>query len=238
LVRNDSYSLPVVVDSLVPSISVEEGHHPYILSTLGERSVSNSCSIGTNGDLRLCVISGQNKGGKTVFIKMVGLASVLAQAGFSVAARRFKSPVVRVFSSMGIVDNVLDSESLFSHQAMSAKWLLWESDGEVPRFLLVDEIASGTSIAERMAFEETFVRTIEKQRGCLAMLTTHQYNLVDLVSELPSALSLTISKEQRFRIVPGASTSSGAIEVLREVGYPDGFLEDYNIALTRIGEAY
>ena len=65
-------------------------------------------------DVRTCVITGPNMGGKTTFLRSVALCVVLAQMGCFIPAQSGHVGVVdKIFSRVGSADDIVNDRSTF-----------------------------------------------------------------------------------------------------------------------------
>jgi len=147
-----------------PILSLKDAFHPLI-----ENPVRNSLRL--DGSTRLLLITGPNMGGKTAFLKTVGLAILMAQSGLFVAAREAWLPYVdRVYADIGDEQSIQESLSTFSSHLLRLKAMLQEATKE--SLLLIDELGSGTDPEEGAALAQAVLEALLK-KGCYGLVTTH-----------------------------------------------------------------
>lgn len=207
-------------------LEIRGGRHP-LLAAAGADPVPFNVAL-VPGE-RVVVVTGPNAGGKTVFLKSVGLASVLAQAGVIPPVEAgTRLPVFdAVFADVGDQQSIADSLSTFSAHLRNLKETL-EHAG--PRSLvLVDEPGTGTDPKEGAALARALVETLA-ERGCTAVVTSHMGELRRLAS--PDAgianASLEFDGERMtptYRFAKGRPGRSYGLAIARGLGFPSRVLD-------------
>ena len=158
---------PELVDDAV--VALVDGRHPL----LDERAVPQTVRL--DGDTRVLIISGPNMGGKTVTLKLVGLAVAMTGCGMHVpAASATIGRFTRIFTDIGDEQSIAQNASTFSAHL---RRLAEIADGADDRSLiLIDEIGSGTEpnagAALAVALLERFLT-----RNARVIATTHATEL-------------------------------------------------------------
>ena len=158
---------PELVDDAV--IRLVDARHPL----LDERAVPQSIRL--DDEIRILIVSGPNMGGKTVSLKLVGLAVAMAACGMHVPAEaatigRFE----RVCTDIGDEQSIAQNASTFSaHLRRLAEIVDAANDRTL---ILIDEIGSGTEpnsgAALAVAVLERFLES-----GARVVATTHATEL-------------------------------------------------------------
>jgi DNA mismatch repair protein MutS2 len=158
---------PELVDDAV--VHVFEGRHPL----LDERAVPQSVRL--DDEIRILIVSGPNMGGKTVALKMVGLAVAMTACGMHVpAAAATIGRFERVCSDIGDEQSIAQNTSTFSAHLRRLAEIV--DIAHERTLILIDEIGSGTEpnsgAALAVAVLERFL-----ERGARVMATTHATEL-------------------------------------------------------------
>lgn len=134
------------------------------------------------GDPRLLLISGPNAGGKTVTLKSVGLAALMAQSVIPVPAA--EAPLLPVFDAVlidvGDEQSITDALSSFSAHLTHLKAILAAAGAR--SLVLLDEIGGGTDPQEGVALARALLEELA-DRECRVLATTHYGQLKILVEE-------------------------------------------------------
>src|SRR5262249_50337241 len=129
--------IPEVKDT-VATLNIKKARHPMI-----ERDRAVCFDLDFSADIDIILITGPNTGGKTVTLKSVGLAVLMAQSGLMVCANKAE---MGLFSQIWV--DIGDEQSL--HQSLSTfsahiRHIANALDGLKPGALvLIDEIGAGT----------------------------------------------------------------------------------------------
>lgn len=133
-------------------------------------------------DARLLVVSGPNAGGKTVALKSVGLAALMAQSVIPLPAD--DTPVLGIFDAVlidvGDEQSIADALSSFSAHVTHLRAILEESGPA--SLVLLDEVGGGTDPEEGVALARAILESLA-DRGSRVLATTHYGQLKMLVEE-------------------------------------------------------
>jgi len=145
---------------------IKQGRHPL----LGASAVPLDFHIGSGK--RALVITGPNTGGKTVTLKMIGLLTMMSQAGLHVPADEGSEIAIftDILADIGDGQSMEQSLSTFSAHVRNILTMLTCADSRT--LVLLDELGAGTDPAEGRGFaiavlEELFAR------GATIVATTH-----------------------------------------------------------------
>jgi DNA mismatch repair protein MutS2 len=177
---------------------------------------------------RVLVLSGPNAGGKTVALKTLGLAVLMAQSGIPVPARTVRLPVYRqVRADIGDHQSMQADLSTFSaHVTAVAKFL---AEAASPALLLFDEIGSGTDPVEGGALAQAILEAASRDR-MTTVATTHHSALKSWAFTSPRAESaaLEFDKEKlrpTYRVIMGSAGVSAGLEIAGRVGLQSRIVE-------------
>jgi len=132
-------------------------------------------SITVSRELRVVAITGPNTGGKTVTLKSIGLAALMARAGMWLPCTGTPSLpwCAQVLADIGDEQSLQQSLSTFSgHVKRIARILTALSEGPSPALVLLDEVGAGTDPSEGTALATALLRSLA-DRARLTIATTH-----------------------------------------------------------------
>ena len=215
-----------VPETAAGPLRIRGGRHP-LLAAAGADPVPFDVAL-VPGE-HVIVVTGPNAGGKTVFLKSVGLVSVLAQAGVVPPVDRgTRLPVFdAVFADVGDQQSIADSLSTFSAHLRNLKETL-EHAG--PRSLvLVDEPGTGTDPKEGAALARALVETLA-ELGCTAVVTSHMGELKRLASPDKGVANASLEFDGErmaptYRFAKGRPGRSYGLSIARGLGFPVSVLD-------------
>ncbi len=209
-----------------PLLTIRRGRHPLLVAA-GADPVPFDMAL--DPDEGVVVVTGPNAGGKTVFLKSVGLTAALAQSGvIPPVGPGTRLPVFdSFFADVGDQQSIADSLSTFSAHLRNLKDTV---EGAGPRSLvLVDEPGTGTDPKEGEALGRALVETLA-ERGCTAVVTSHLGALKRLAA--PGSRIVNASLEfdadrlmPTYRFVKGRPGRSYGLSIARGLGFPASVLD-------------
>lgn len=172
-----------------------------------------------------CIITGSNMSGKTTLLRTVGISLVLAYAGAPVFARRLECPVLDLFTSMRVRDDLNSGISTFCAELLRVKMIIEHSHRKIPMIYLIDEIFMGTNSLDRTTGARSVLRNLNKS-WITGMISTHDFELCDLERESGVVVKnyhfaeKYVNNEIRFdyKLHPGRSTTTNARYLMKMVG--------------------
>ena len=159
--------MPILVDDV--ELDFKNIEHPLISSG---KVVANDFSntAGVN------IITGSNMGGKTTFIRTVGINLILMNAGTFVCSTSFRSCYFKIFTSISVTDNIDKGISTFYGELLRMKKAIDFHGGN--RLVLVDEIFKGTNYNDRIYGAMNVIEKLDDSKTIL-FVTTHDFELCD-----------------------------------------------------------
>lgn len=135
--------------------------------------VRNDLDAGEDG--RIAILTGPNQGGKTTFVRAVGVMQVLAQAGLHVAARTAAiSPADRVITHFPSQEGGAGEGGRLAEEARRLGAVFAEASER--SVVLLNESLSSTSPSESLYLAEDVVRAL-RLLGARAIFATHLHEL-------------------------------------------------------------
>jgi hypothetical protein len=189
-----------------------------------EACVRNDLRLG-RAHPRLQLLSGANMAGKSTWLRTIGLAVVMAQAGVPVRARRLRLTPLSLGVSIGDGDSLLDGESRFLAEIRRLRSIFELAAGSAPALFLLDELLSGTNPQDRIVGAGALLEGL-LSRGAIGLCSTHDLELTRLAERHPErAANAHFASELAggrlsfdYRLRPGVVGRSNALDLMRSVG--------------------
>ncbi|MEP6860744.1 MAG: Smr/MutS family protein [Deltaproteobacteria bacterium] len=216
IMADDTVAAEPILDE-APRIALLHARHPLML--LAERRcVANDVTVAAGQTL---LISGPNAGGKTVALKTVGLASVMARAGLHLTAESGSAIgwFHDIVTDIGDAQNLDKDLSTFSGHVVNLRDLLARAAPGM--LILIDEIAVGTDPDQGAALAQSVLEALAG-KGVTGLVTTHYDRLKTLGNTAGFAnasVGFDLERlEPTFKLHLGMPGSSGALAVATRMG--------------------
>ena len=208
-------------------LEVVAGRHPLLLAREGEEVVPFHLHMDPGE--RALVVSGPNTGGKTVFLKALGLIVALTQSGIVPPV----GPGTRlpwfndVFADIGDEQSIAESLSTFSAHLSNLREILTHAG---PASLaLIDEMGTGTDPQEGVALSRAILEELV-DRGTLTMVTSHLGALKQLDAPGSGVVNASLQFdpdriEPTYHLLKGRPGRSYGLAIARRLGFPPKILD-------------
>lgn len=227
LAKERNYVKPRLVENKV--LQIKDGKHPLLDAFHYKKTIANSVN-GTEKSVTL--VTGPNMGGKSSYLKMIGLMQIMAQIGCFVPASAMNfSPVDRILLRMGANDNLLEAQSTFKVEMDEMAYILYHTTEN--SLILMDELGRGTSTSDGIALARSIIEDIHENKQALTFCSTHYHELVDLENHLTRFHNVHAEAKTNddqnikltYRILRGGSQKSFGIEVAKHSGIPENIIQ-------------
>lgn len=227
------YVRPDFIDE--SAIEIVDGRHPVMESVLHTNFVPNDVRLAP-GEHRFVLLTGPNMGGKSTYLRQVGLLTIMAQIGSFVPAASMRLGVVdRIFTRIGAGDDLASGQSTFYMEMAEAAQILRRSTRR--SLLLIDEVGRGTGTIDGLSIAQAiceFLLGLETQAP-MVLFATHFHELCALAGHWPLVANYHITAVENtarggvpvfsHRVQPGSSSRSFGIEVAKMAGLPPAVIE-------------
>ena len=222
------------IPTFAPALQLRDCRHPLLFLKL-EASKGKSDNPTVANDIVLdtersvLVVSGPNTGGKTVLLKSLGLAALMASCGMPIAADgRSVMPFYRhIFTDIGDEQSIERDLSTFSGHLVNIAGFL-DDCGE-GTLVLLDELFTGTDPLQGAALAVALLEDLA-ERGATVTVTTHLEGLKTLALQSDrfanAAMGFDIETlAPTYRVTLGVPGSSFALRIADRLGFPQELVQ-------------
>lgn len=229
------------------SLALRGGRHPLldpalagirreVLGEAGNTKPVVPLDVELTDQARVILLSGPNAGGKTVAVKTIGLAALMAQLGIPVLADEgsILPPVSGLWCHIGDEQNLLSDLSTFTGAMHATVRLLTDADENT--LVLYDELGSGTDPEEGAALAVALLEELIRRR-CWTVATAHLVTVAAHIESLPGAGNAAMgfddgSGRPTYRLHQGLPGRSRGLAIAQGCGLPGTILDRARSLLT------
>lgn len=223
-----------VNDYIKPEINSGQGYkllngrHPMVEKLIDVESyVANDFDINENN---LAIITGPNMAGKSTFIRMLAILTVMAQCGSFVPAKSFEFGLVdKVYARVGASDDLGSGHSTFMVEMNEVASILKNATNR--SMIILDEVGRGTSTLDGLSIAWAVSEYLLTKIKARTVFATHYHELIDLENYFKNVFNLSMAvqeyREQIVflrKVVPGGADKSYGLHVAKMAGLPDDLL--------------
>ncbi|UHR02929.1 DNA mismatch repair protein MutS [Peptoniphilus sp. GNH] len=199
------------------NLIIKDGRHPSVEVMMDEEFIPNDVIFSENSLIK--IITGPNMAGKSTYMRMCAIITIMAHIGSFVPASRADICIVdKIFTRIGASDNLGKGESTFMVEMKEVAKITREA---TPKSLLIlDEVGRGTSTSDGLAIAWALTEYIDKYLKCKTLFATHYHELADIEKKLSFVENLHLSVKEidgklvfLRKILKGSSDNSYGIEV-------------------------
>jgi DNA mismatch repair protein MutS2 len=220
---------PLLLPSGGQELTIVNGRHPLLLSGAGAAGEVVPFHLTLESGERAMVVSGPNTGGKSVFLKALGLITTLAQSGvIPPVGKGTRLPFfTNVFADIGDEQSIAESLSTFSAHLSNLREIILEADAG--SLVLIDEMGTGTDPQEGAALSRAVIETLVN-RGALTVATSHLGALKRLDAPGSGIVNASLQFdpdriEPTYQLLKGRPGRSYGLAIARRLGFPSELLD-------------
>eukprot|EP00871_Galdieria_phlegrea_P003729 jgi/Galph1/4357/GphlegSOOS_G3009.1 len=232
------------IDEPGTGINVQGCRHPIVEENLdGKSFIANDCMLQqqAQGNDKYCgrvlmIVTGPNMGGKSTYIRTIGVITLMAHVGCFVPAKHARIALTdRILCRVGSTDYQLYGLSTFMAEMLETSSILRLATSS--SLIIIDELGRGTSTEEGFGLAFSIAEYIVKRIGCPCLFATHFHELTSIANEfsLGTVQNVHVSAEPHpesqklqflYRVSPGVCDRSFGIHVAEFAGFPESVIED------------
>ncbi|WP_428994290.1 DNA mismatch repair protein MutS [Buchnera aphidicola] len=218
-------------------INLENSRHPVIESLLTHSFIPNSVDLSKKN--RMLVITGPNMGGKSTYMRQIGLIVIMAWIGsFVPAEKAIIGNIDQIFTRIGSSDDLSGGKSSFMVEMTETANIL--NNATSNSLVLIDEIGRGTSINDGLSLAWAVSLYLVKYVQSITLFSTHYFELTKLKNEVKNIKNVfftTIEYNKKisflYKLKLGSMNKSYGILIASLSGFP---VEVINLAKKKLKE--
>jgi len=206
-------------------IRISEGRHPVVEKNISSSYVPNDIEMDADKS-RLTIITGPNMAGKSTYLRMCALITLMAHIGSFVPASSAEIGIVdRIFTRVGASDNLAGGESTFMVEMVETANIL--SNATEKSLIILDEIGRGTSTFDGVSIAWSVAEYIADTVRAKTLFATHYHELTDISMSTAGVKNCATEVAEHDgelifmrKVKPGTADKSYGIHVAELAGLP------------------
>lgn len=162
-------------------IEIMESRHPILECQDDIEFINNNYSLNKKNK-RFLIISGPNMGGKSTYIRELGILIVMSQIGSYIPASKAVISIIdSIYARIGAGDIQLKGISTFMSEMVEASNILKCVNEN--SLIIIDELGRGTSTYDGFGLAWSISKYIIKEKKCYCLFATHFHEMCDIEDE-------------------------------------------------------
>ncbi|ODV76714.1 DNA mismatch repair protein [Suhomyces tanzawaensis NRRL Y-17324] len=221
-------------------IQLEQSRHPILEVQDDINFIANDVHLSNAPEDKgkaFAIITGPNMGGKSTYIRQIGVISLMGQVGsFIPVSEENATPELPIFdailSRIGAGDSQLKGLSTFMIEMLETSSILATLTHN--SLIIIDELGRGTSTYDGFGLAWSILEHLITQKNCFTLFATHFHELTELSSKYSDKVEnlhvvAHVEKESdskedditlMYKVEPGISDKSFGIHVAELVNFP------------------
>ena len=186
--------------------------------------ISNDISLTPDID-NFHLLTGINMGGKSTYLRQIGICVILAHIGCYIPATKAEIPIIdQIFTRVGAGDMMLKGVSTYMNEMIEVCSLIKSATEN--SLLLIDELGRGTSTKDGVAISAGIIEYICQDLKSYCLFATHFYELTKLEEQFSNLKNYYVGYKIKngkikmtYKVSPGKINTSLGIDLFKALNF-------------------
>lgn len=221
---------PNMVSSEEGILNIEQARHPCLDSQPDVHYIANDCAFKRN-ESQFFIITGPNMGGKSTYMKSIGVVALMAHIGSFVPCEKATISLLDcILARVGADDSQTKGVSTFMTEMVETATILKTATSN--SLIIIDELGRGTSTYDGRGVAWSIAEHLAKEIKAYCLFATHFHEITRLAEDVPTVKNYHVTALVEndevvflYSVKPGICDQSFGIHVAKMVNFPSEIIE-------------